>query len=310
MRQPYDTKRAVPAVTEGDIEQGGGKVGKSPYVALAVAVFAVSFAAILIRLSEAPPMAIATYRMSITTLILGPPALLSGAYSEVARVSRRDGAIILLAGVALAVHFASWISSLSFTSVASSVIIVNLSPVFVAVAGRYLLRERASPRMALGIVAALLGCSIIGFADLGFGDMSLQGDIYAFVGALAAAVYVLGGRMIRQTIGLLAYVVPVYAICALVLGGVSVLLQTPVHPYRAQEYLIFLALAIVPTIFGHTMYNWALRYVPASVVAVSLLGEPVGAAALAALILHEYPMPLTILGAILTLIGIYVTAKR
>jgi len=297
-------------VTGEEIKRSGAQAGKSPYVALAIAVLAVSFASIFIRLSEAPPMAIATYRMSITTLILVPPALLSGAYSEVVRVARKEGAIVLLAGAALAVHFASWTSSLRFTSVASSVVIVNLSPVFVAVTGRYILRERVTWRMSLGMAAALLGCSIIASTDLGSGRINLQGDIYAFVGALAAAVYVLGGRIIRQTTGLFAYVLPAYAICSLILGGASVLLKTPLYPYQGQEYLIFLALAIVPTIFGHTMYNWALRFIPASVVAVSLLGEPVGATALAGVVLHEYPTPLTVLGAILTLIGIYVTARK
>jgi len=297
-------------VTGGDVKRGGARAGKSPYLALAIAVSAVSFAAVLIRLSRAPPMAIATYRMSITTLILCPPAILSGAYSEVARVTRKEAAIIFIAGTALAVHFASWISSLSFTSVASSVIIVNLSPVLVAVIGRYLLRERVTPRMALGMGAALIGCSIIASVDLGSDEINLQGDIYAFAGALAAAVYVLGGRMIRQNIGLFAYVLPVYAVCSLILAGASVLLKTPLYPYQEQEYLIFLALAIVPTIFGHTMYNWALRFVPASLVAVSLLGEPVGAAALAGVILHEYPPPMAVLGAALTLIGIYITARR
>ena len=297
-------------MTVGGVKRSRAQAGKSPYLALSIAVSAVSFAAILIRLSKAPPMAIATYRMSITTLILCPPAILSGAYSEVARVTRKEAAMILLAGTALAVHFASWISSLSFTSVASSVLIVNLSPVFVAVAGHYLLRERVTPRMALGMAVALLGVSIIASVDLGSDEINLRGDIYAFVGALAAAVYVLGGRMIRQNIGLFAYVLPVYAVCSLILVGASVLLKTPLYPYQEQEYLIFLALAIVPTIFGHTMYNWALRFVPASLVAVSLLGEPVGAAALAGVILHEYPTPMTVLGAALTLIGIYVTARR
>ncbi|MDH5702766.1 MAG: DMT family transporter, partial [Aigarchaeota archaeon] len=229
---------------------------------------------------------------------------------EMVRASKRESAIVLLAGAALAVHFASWISSLSLTSVTSSVVIVNSSPVFVAVIGRYLLREGVTPRMALGIAAALLGCSIIAFADLGLGGVNVQGDIYALVGALAAAVYVLGGRMIRRTTGLLAYVLPVYAICSLILGGAAVLLKTPLHPYQEREYWIFLALAIVPTIFGHTLYNWALRFVPASVVAVSLLGEPVGATALAGVILHEYPTPLTVFGAVLTLTGIYVTARK
>lgn len=310
IKSSYNAKQSVLAMTRRDVKQNGAQAGKSPYIALAIAVFAVSFAAVLIRLSEAPPMAIATYRMTITTLILVPPALLSGAYSEMVRASRRESAIVLLAGAALAVHFASWISSLSLTSVTSSVVIVNSSPVFVAVVGRYLLREGVTPKMALGIAAALLGCSVIASADLGLGGVNLQGDIYALVGALAAAVYVLGGRMIRRTTGLLAYVLPVYAICSLILGGAAMLLKTPLHPYQEREYWIFMALAIVPTIFGHTLYNWALRFVPASVVAVSLLGEPVGAAVLAGVVLREYPTPLTVFGAVLTLTGIYVTARK
>ncbi len=211
-------------------------------------------------------------------------------------------------GLVLAVHFASWISSLSFTSVASSVIFVHADPIFVAVVSHFILKERISRRVLLGIFIAFTGVTIIAVGDLGLGETNLYGDILALIGAVMLGIYIISGRRIRQSLDLFTYVTPVYAASAVALTAGCMLTGTPLAPYPPMEYLLFLAIAIVPMIFGHTVYNWALRYLEAPVVSISLLGEPLGATLLAYLILREVPAPLVIVGGVVALLGIYVTS--
>ncbi|MCD6263346.1 DMT family transporter [Candidatus Bathyarchaeota archaeon] len=280
----------------------------SPYLGILVGVFSVSTASILIRLSSAPSLAIASYRLLFATLILLPPFLLRRSLREL-RLPPRDLLRLVGVGVVLAAHFASWITSLSFTSVASSVILVNAAPIFVALISHLCLGERVTGRGWLGTIIAFIGSAIISLGDLGLGENNLLGDLLALVGAVMLALYLLAGRRIRQELGLLAYVTPVYAVSALTLLLSSLSAGVPLAPYPPRELLLFLALAVVPMIFGHTVYNWALRYVEAPIIAVSLLGEPLGAILLAALILGEIPHPIVALGGCLTLLGIYLTAS-
>jgi len=280
-----------------------------PSVALFVSIVAVSTASILIRMCAAGPLAIAAYRLIFASLILLPFFIHSGGFGRLLAASRRDVLVLMAVGVVLAVHFASWISSLSFTSVASSVIFVHVDPIFVAVVSHFVLRERITRRRLLGILAAFVGVVVIAVGDLGLGRSNLYGDLLALVGALMLGIYILSGRVIRQSLNLVSYVTPVYATSAAVLTAACVVTGTPLAPYPPGEYLLFLAIAVVPMIFGHTVYNWALRYVEAPVVSISLLGEPVGATLLAFLILREAPTSLVLVGGLVTLIGIYVTAS-
>ena len=285
------------------------KPGFPPSVAIIVSIVAVSTASIIIRISAAAPLAIAAYRMIFASLLL-LPFFLHGGGVERLRASGRRGFITLMAvGVVLAVHFASWISSLSLTSVASSVIFVHADPIFVAVVSHFVLRERVTRRRLLGILIAFAGAIVIAVGDLSLGETNLYGDILALIGALMLGVYILSGRRIRQSLDLVSYVTPVYGASAAALAVGCVLTGTPLAPYPPREYLLFLALAVVPMIFGHTVYNWALRYVEAPVVSISLLGEPVGATLLAFLILGEAPTPGVLVGGFITLLGIYVTAS-
>ena len=285
------------------------KPGFPPSVAIIVSIVAVSTASIIIRISAAAPLAIAAYRMIFASLLL-LPFFLHGGGVERLRASGRRGFITLMAvGVVLAVHFASWISSLSLTSVASSVIFVHADPIFVAVVSHFVLRERVTRRRLLGILIAFAGAIVIAVGDLSLGETNLYGDILALIGALMLGVYILSGRRIRQSLDLVSYVTPVYGASAAALAVGCVLTGTPLAPYPPREYLLFLAIAVVPMIFGHTVYNWALRYVEAPVVSISLLGEPVGATLLAFLILGEAPTPGVLVGGLVTLLGIYVTAS-
>ena len=284
----------------------GERPGLPPNLVMLVSVFAVSTASILIRLTAAPPMAIATWRLVLSTLMLLPFFAWSGGFAKIRAMGGRDLLALAGVGVALAVHFASWITSLSYTSVASSVIFVHVDPIFVALVSHFLLGERVSRRVALGIGVAFAGAAVIALGDLGVGEENLVGDALSIIGAVALGVYLLAGRRLRQRLDLTTYVTPVYAVSAAVLALGSVAVGAPLVGYDAGVMLMFAAIALVPMIFGHTLYNWVLRWVSAPVVSISLLGEPVGASILAFLVLGESPGPLTLVGGAVTLVGILV----
>jgi len=280
-----------------------------PNVALLVSIVAVSTASILIRMSDAGPLAIAAYRLIFATIILLPFFLRSGGFKRLIDSSRMDLLTLIGVGFVLAFHFASWISSLNFTSVASSVLFVHIDPIFVAAVSHFILKERINRSTLLGIVIAFAGTSIIALGDVVTGKTKLYGDLLALIGAIMLGIYILSGRRIRQNLDLVSYVTPVYATSALVLTVGCLVTGTRLTPYPPREYLLFFAIAVVPMIFGHTVYNWALKYVSAPVVSISLLGEPVGATILAFLFLNEMPTLPTIIGGVITLAGIYMCAR-
>ena len=278
-------------------------------VSIAGSILAVSTAALLVREADAPPVVIAFYRLLYATLALAPFAWWA-ARNELRALSGRDLIGLSLVGVVLAVHFAAWITSLGLTSVASSVVLVTLHPAFVALASHRLFGEGPSRLGYAGILVALGGGALITFGDAGggIGPNPLLGDALALLGAAAAAVYFLAGRGYRRRLGLLAYVTPVYAASALTLGVLALALGQPLSGHGAREHALFLALALVPMIAGHTVLNWALKYVPAPVIATTILGEPVGATALALLLLGETPPWLTLAGGAVVLLGIGLVA--
>ncbi len=281
-----------------------------PNMVLLISIVAVSTASILIRLTDAPPMAIATWRLALSTLMLLPFFLSRGGVSKLRDLGRGDLLVLAGVGFVLAVHFATWITSLSYTSVASSVIFVHVDPIFVALVSHFVLGERVNRRVALGIGVAFVGASIIAFGDIGVGGENLMGDALSLVGAIALGIYILAGRRLRQRLDLTTYVTPVYAVSAVVLAIGSVVVGTPLVGYDSGVVLMFFAIALVPMIFGHTLYNWALKWISAPVVSISLLGEPVGASVLAFLILGESPGSLALVGGAVTLLGILVCAYQ
>jgi drug/metabolite transporter (DMT)-like permease len=278
------------------------------YVGLGVAIVAISFSAIFIRLAEAPALTVATGRMAIAVLLLIPPLLLFEPRG-LAALSRRDLALCALSGVFLAAHFGLWTVSLDYTSVASSVVFVSTHPVFVALAAMLLFRERLGGAVLGGIGLAFAGSIVIGLNDLQVGGEALLGDLLATGGAAAIVGYLLIGKALRGRHGFLTYSVVVYLFCTLALAAAGLLAGVPLLDFSMHDLLLFLALAAVSTLGGHTVFNWTLRHLPASVVAVSFVGEPAGAALLAWLILAEPLTALTAAGGGLMLAGIYVTAR-
>ncbi len=276
---------------------------KFAYVGVCIAVVAVSFSAILIRWSEADFLAIAAGRMLISALILAPFALVMYR-NELFGLSRKDALIMVGLGAVLATHFSLWIASLEYTSVASSVILVTAHPILVGVVAHFFMGERLSRLNAVGIAIGLLGVVILTRGDASEGSSTLYGDLLALLGGVAAGVYILAGRQTRKRISLVVYAFVVYAACATFLLIAVVVTGTELFTLPAEEWMLFLVMAIGPSILGHTMYNWTLRYVPASVVSMSLLGEPVGSTALAFLLLSETPPETAIVGGVVILVGI------
>jgi drug/metabolite transporter (DMT)-like permease len=281
-----------------------------PNLVLLIAIVAVSTASILIKLTDAPPLAIATWRLTLSTLILLPIFLKRDGISKLCAIGRHDLILLAGVGVVLAIHFATWITSLSYTSVASSVIFVHVDPVFVALVSHLLLGERVSKQVVLGIAIAFAGVSVIALGDFGVGLENLVGDALSLIGAMALGLYLLAGRRLRQRLDLTTYVTPVYAVSSIVLALGSILAGVSLIVYEPKVILLLSAIAIIPMIFGHTLYNWALRWISAPVVSISLLGEPLGASILALIILGESIKPLTLLGGSITLGGILICAYQ
>jgi len=220
-------------------------------------------------------------------------------------------AFTILSGVALALHFAAWFESLHWTSVAASVTLVQAQPVFVALGAWILLRERVTRRMTAGIAIAVPGMAVMSFGDL-FGGVlvgpnPLYGNALALFGAVMTAGYVLAGRSLRQRLALVPYVVIVYSVCTVSLLFIVLAQGHALTGYPSREWIVFLGLAVGPGLLGHTLINWALAHLESSVVSVSLLGEPVGATMLAALLLAEIPTGITVGGGVIVLIGILLT---
>lgn len=281
------------------------------YLAIGIAMVSVSWASIFIKWSESPPFIIAAYRLSFTCLLLLPYMFLSGGFSGIWRFDRRDLLLILTSGIALAFHFGLWIVSLTLTLVPTSAILVTSHPMFVAAVSHFLLNEKVKRAAVIGIVVAFSGVILISLSDLGVGTDNLVGDMLAFIGGICAGIYFLSGRVARQKVSLGPYVFSVYALSALFLfvgAGVAgdALVVTSTH-----EILLFLVMAIVPSILGHTMFNYALRTVPAHVISTSVLAEPVGASILVFFLLpSEIPEAWILLGGALVIAGLYIVLSR
>lgn len=277
------------------------------YPVLAVGVAAVSCAAILIREADAPALVIAAYRLGIAAVPTGALALATGNH----RVLRDDQRIWpLLAGTFLALHFGFWIASLQQTSVITSVVLVTTNPLFVGIASPHLLRERVAATTWAGIAIATVGAALMAAEDAGEGLSTLVGDLYALLGALFGASYLMVGRRARPQASWLGYVGVVYPVAAVLLVASVLVAREPFTGYSMRTFLMMGLLALVPQLVGHSAINWSLAYVPAALVAVAILVEPVGATALAVVILDETPSALEITGALLVMAGVYVALRR
>ncbi len=287
-----------------------------PYLVLALGILAVSSSAFLItfaRQDGMPAVAIAALRLSLASLVLAPiaPIALARSREELRRLAPRDLALAMLSGVFLALHFAFWISSLDYTSVMSSVVFVSTNPLFVALASVLLLRESLRRGTLIGIAVAMLGGALVGLTDLGrAGGASLQGDALALTGAVAVSGYLIIGRRLRARLSLILYITLVYSSAAIVLLVMAWAMGVPLLGYSWQAYTLVVLLAAGPQLIGHSSYNWALKYLSATVITITILAEPIGASLLAIPILSQVPEPLKLFGGALILVGIYLAARE
>jgi drug/metabolite transporter (DMT)-like permease len=279
----------------------------SLFILLPIGMIAVSTASIFIKLCDAPALIIATYRMVFASLILMPYAF----YKKTGKGwVRNEMGWLILSGVWLSLHFAFWIASLKYTSVASSVVLVNTHPIFVGLGAWLLLKERLGINLVLGIILSVLGSGLISYGDMALSKEALMGDGLALLGAITASGYFLVGRKMRKNRDLFSYIFPVYSTAGLVLILLSFLSQKPFFGYSPSIYLLLLLLALIPQLIGHTTFNWALKYLPASLVSITILGEPVGSTILAYFILSEGLTPWKVTGGILILVGIMIALRR
>ncbi len=296
-----------------------------PVLILALGILAVSAASIFIRFAqrEASSLVIAAWRLSLATLVLAPLALTRRG-EELRRLKRGDLGLALLSGLFLAVHFAAWISSLAYTSVASSVVLVSTAPLWVALLSPLALKEPLARPVILGMLLALVGGVIVSVSDTcSWGAAGLAcpplsefvqgrafwGDLLALTGAWAVAGYLIIGRRLRVRVSLLSYIFVVYGMAALVLVAGAAFAGLPFFGFSPLTYLMLLGLALIPQLLGHTTYNYALAYLSAAYVSVAALGEPVGSSILAYFLLAETPNALKLTGAVLILAGIYIASR-
>lgn len=270
---------------------------------LAAGVAGVSSSAVLIRIADAPALAVGFWRNALAALVLAPFAF-AHHRGELRALSGRHRGLIVLSGAMLALHFALWIPSLSLTSVAASTVLVTTTPIWVAMLGAVLLSERVGRRGIAGIALAFTGALVISGGDLGDGSEAIVGDLLALGGALAAAAYVLLGRTLRPRVSLSTYAAAVYAVAAAILGLAMLAVGTPFGGYGIEVWTLFGAMAVGPQLLGHTVFNYLLAEVEAWVVALAVTAEPVGATLLGMVVLHEVPSRVTVAGAAVTLGGI------
>ena len=292
--------------------------------ALFAAILAVSTASIFIRFAQAnaPSLVIAALRLTLATLLLSPLAL-TNHRDELKRLTRSDVILAIISGIFLAAHFATWISSLEYTTVASSVVFVATGPLWVALLSPLLLHERLARAAIVGLVVAALGGTTIGLSDACGWDGGLRcpelsqilqgramwGNFLALIGAWTVSGYLIIGRKLRAGMSLIPYIFLVYGVGAVALNITLLVSGHSPFGYPAQAYGWILLLAVFPQLIGHSTFNWALRYLPAAFVAVTTLGEPIGSAILAFFLLKETPTLAVIIGGALILFGIYLASR-
>lgn len=280
-------------------------------LSLILGIFAISSASILVRFAQAegvPSLSIAAWRMTIASVILLPYGWATHR-AEMRDLSRQEWKLVFAAGLFLGLHFATWIVSLGYTSVASSVVLVSMGPVFVGLGSWIFLRERPGLLLTSGILMAAIGSIVISWGDLGQGQDQLMGDLLALTGAIMVAAYLMIGRKVRARRTLTTYITLVYGAAMVTLNVLVLAAGEPMFGFSHASYGYLLALGLVPQLVGHSTLNWTLRYLSATYVSIITLAEPVGSGILAFLLLDEALTPATGIGGVLVLAGVYIASR-
>lgn len=287
-----------------------------PYWILALSVLGVSFAGPLVRLSAADAVTIAVWRLGFSLVLIAVPLWLTGQWRDWRLLTWRRFTVAAFGGVCLALHFWAWNASIQLTTIAASVTLVSMQPAVVAAISAVALREAPNARQIAGIALAILGAVIIASPDFRNGltpggNAPLLGNLLALSAAITAAIYYSIGRSLRKSLGIWAYVSIVYSAAFVTLWGIALSRGVALAPQPPRELAIFAGLAVGPMLIGHTGMNWALKYLPAYVVNLTVLGEPVGATLLGALIpaIRQIPTVATLLGGSVVLTGVIIAGR-
>jgi drug/metabolite transporter (DMT)-like permease len=282
---------------------------------LLAGILSISFAAIFIRFcDDVPSIMIAAWRLTAASAILLVFFRLRGHTFK--KVTREDLILSCFGGLFLALHFILWITSLKYTSVASSVVLVTTNPIFVGIFSYLILKEKQHIELIIGIILCLIGSTLIAAGDSGFEQLvivnseALLGDILALAGAIMASGYLLVGSKAREKLDILTYITIVYTVAALILIILSLVLNIPFTGYRHSSYLYMVLLAILPQLIGHTAFNWALKHIKASMVAITILGEPIGATVLAYFFFGESVSRFQLIGVVAIFAAILISSRR
>jgi len=280
----------------------------APAVVLTLGVIGISTGSIFARFAAAPPLVISFYRTGMATAVIAPLVLLR-CREELFSLRGRDLLRVLLSGAFLAMHFSTWITSLFYTSIASSVVIVQTIPLWTAILSPHVSGDRVNRTTWTGILLSFVGVIVIGAGDFALGGKALFGDLLALLGAWFATFYFLTGRMVRARVSLPVYTFLCYGAAGLILLAVIGVSGLPLRGFSGGTWGAFIGMALVSQIMGHSSYNWSLKYLSASLVAVALLGEPIGATLFAWILFGEILTPAKVAGGALILAGIVLAAK-
>ncbi len=277
------------------------------YFALIIGIFAISTSAILIRWSSSDPLVIGSYRQTFATFLF-LPFLLKDKFQEILNLSSREIFELLIIGILLGAHFGFWISSVKATSVAASVLLGTCHIVYVSIIGWVVFGEKLNSRGIIGTVIALAGIIILFWGDLVEDPGNFRGNFLAFISGILAGLYYLGGRKHRKNISLPTYAFIVYFSSAVVMWFVVLTQGLEYRSIPNSEFQLFFLMALVPTLLGHTMQNWALAFLPAYVISITLLAEQIGSGLLACYIFSEVPSLGVLVGGLIVLVGVYAVA--
>lgn len=276
-----------------------------PYIPIAIGVISIALSAILVKLSTAEAGIIAFYRMFFSILIMSPIFFIKYR-KEVLQLTKKDWLLSVVAGLFLALHFVFWFESLNYTSVASSTVLVTLQPIF-AFAGTYFFyKERLSFKTIASAIIAIIGSIIISFGDFKISGMALYGDVLALIACVFVTAYLLFGQDVRKRISLITYTFIVYSVSTISLFIYVLVKGASFGPYSQADWLWFILLAIIPNLLGHTLFNWALKWVSTNVISIAVLFEPVGASILAYYVFSERVTSMQVLGGLIIIIGLLV----
>ncbi|MDI7744269.1 DMT family transporter [Lysinibacillus fusiformis] len=274
-----------------------------PYIPIIIGVISISLSAILVKLAKADSGVIAFYRLLFSVLIMSP-IFFYKYIPEIKELNKRDWIFSSIAGVFLAFHFILWFESLNYTSVASSTVLVTLQPLFAFIGTYFFFKEKLSFKTILSGIIAIIGSFLISWGDFKVSGSALYGDLLALIACALITGYLLFGQDVRKRVSLITYTMVVYTCSTICLFFYVLIKGESFGPYSPMTWVWFLLLAIIPNLLGHTLFNWAVKWVSTNVISVAVLFEPIGAAILAYFVFTEKLIATQIIGGIIVIVGV------